>query len=154
MVSHPNRLFQCSTTMSLIDKMKNRFREQGRTGNKTGNPAMKSGLSCYREKQDRLQNNPAFFTGYLLVPCSALLGRCVCTLSSDFFQVGEKWFLQTWNFFLAGDPEKKVGLYYKPTFFQVGEKWLLQTWIFFSGWRSRKKFEFAEPLFCHPQNHF
>ena len=32
--------------------------------------------------------------------------------------------LQTQIFFLIGDPEKKVGLYYKPTFFQVGEKWL------------------------------
>ena len=67
----------------------------------------------------------------------------ICTLRSD-FESGRKVVLKTciffWleksgsanlDFFLVGDPEKKVGLYYKPTFFQV-----------------------AEPLFCYPQNHF
>ena len=67
----------------------------------------------------------------------------ICTLRSD-FDGGRKVVLQTRiffglekrdsansDFFLVGDPEKKVGLFYKPTFFK-----------------------FAELLFCHPQNHF
>jgi hypothetical protein len=39
--------------------------------------------------------------------------------------------LQTQIFFLVADPEKKVGLYYKPTFFQVGEKWFRKLRFFF-----------------------
>ena len=66
-------------------KMKNKFGEQGRT-----EQAEKSCdkirvilqslqyFSCYREKQDRLQDHPAFFTGFTCFfpvwPCSALFG--------------------------------------------------------------------------------
>ena len=72
----------------------------------------------------------------------------ICTLSSD-FEGGRKVVLQTQIFFLVGDPEKKVGLYYKLTFFSGWRKMVLQTRIF-----PEKKSDFAEPLFCHPQNHF
>ena len=54
MVSHPNRLLQRSTTMSLINKIKNEFSEQGRTGNKQRNPAMKSGFILLQGKTGSL----------------------------------------------------------------------------------------------------
>ena len=34
------------------------------------------------------------------------------------------------------------------------KNWVYTTNPLFSGWITRKKSEFAEPLFCHPQNHF
>jgi hypothetical protein len=51
--------------------------------------------------------------------------------SNVFISGWRKVVLQDRIFFLVGDPEKKVGLYYESTFFQV-----------------------TEPLFCHPQNYF
>ena len=47
--------------------------------------------------------------------------------------------------------------------FKGSRKVVLETQILFSGWRPRKNlalyykqafFQVAEPLFCHPQNHF
>ena len=76
--------------------------------------------------QPLLSQNVSLQVGYAGLTISLL----ICTLESD-FEGGRKLVLQTWIFFSVGDPEKKVGLYYKPTFFQV-----------------------AEPLFCHLQNHF
>jgi hypothetical protein len=71
------------------------------------------------------------------------LSLLICTLRSEFegarkvvlqtrifFRLEKSGFANS-DFFLVGDPEKKVSLYYKSTFFQV-----------------------AGPLFCHPQNHF
>ena len=46
--------------------------------------------------------------------------------------------------------QKKMGLYYKSTLFQVGEKWFCRIGFFFlvwEKWLTRKKSEFAEPLF-------
>ena len=53
------------------------------------------------------------------VVATTALSLLICTLRSD-FEGGRKVVLQTWIFFLVGDPEKKLGLYYKPTAFQVG----------------------------------
>ena len=38
------------------------------------------------------------------------------------FEGVKKVVLQTRIFLIAEDPEKKVGLFYKPIFFQIGEK--------------------------------
>ena len=67
----------------------------------------------------------------------------ICTLRSD-FEGGRKVVPQPWifffkleksgsansDYFLVGGPEKKMGLYYKPTFFRL-----------------------QNHFFCHPQNH-
>ena len=90
----------------------------------------------------------------LVILISLTFSLLICTLRSD-FEGGRKMLLQTRLFFLVGDPENKVGLYYKTTFFSGWRKVVLQTRIFFlvrEKWLTRKKIRvcrttFLEPLF-------
>ena len=73
-----------------------------------------------------------FFPPFLYTKVRNHFWMCILFLTISLLicnHFSRKVVLQTRIFFLVGEPNKKVGLYYKSTFFQVGEKWSCKFWF-------------------------